>query len=201
MAEDEDTGEKTKTGLVDPSSTYYTKLETNVLTFKNLSWVPDIATHDTATGITLTIDDKTDGHYPIYNATDGRILSLREVERLRTLKADMISTYTGNSLLNGNEIILGQVPKTNTMINILGTLTESQVEVVTEDNFDSIFGLNQEDFEAAINSNLEELRNSRQELQNTLNQQLEMVKDIGVINQQKIDSLEDLNENARGFKT
>ena len=150
MAEDENTGEKTKTGLVDPSSTYYTKLETNVLTFKNLSWVPDIATHDTATGITLTIDDKTDGHYPIYNATDGRILSLREIERLRTLKADMISRYTGNSLLNGNEIILWQIPKTNTMININGTLTESKGELITEENSEELKGLNEKDFVDAI---------------------------------------------------
>lgn len=138
LAKDEETGQTSKTGLVNPNSTYYTVLETNIITFKNLSWVPDIATHDTDAGITLTIDDKTGGHYPIYNATDGRILSRNEVSRLRTIEAEMISRYTGNSLFNGNEIILWQVPKTNSMININGTLSEDKQEVLTADNFDII---------------------------------------------------------------
>lgn len=145
------TAENKSTGLVNPDSNYYTVIETNVLEFKNLSWVPDIATHDIATGITLTLDDKTGGHYPIYNATDGRILSRSEVSRLRTLKADMISRYTGNSLLNGNEIILWQIPKTNTMININGTLTNDRSEVLTKKNFNNYrlaewFKLNNFDF-------------------------------------------------------
>ena len=97
-------------------------------------------TRDSTAGLTFVLSDKTGGHYPIYNATDGRILSRSEVRKLRTIEAQMLSSYTGNSLLNGNEIILWQLPKTNSMININGTLTEDKTEVITEDNFDQIFG-------------------------------------------------------------
>ena len=162
--ENEETGEKSKTGLVDPNSMYYEKLESNILTFKNLSWVPDISTHDSATGVTLTIDDKTDGHYPIYNATDGRILSRAERDKLRTIKADMLSSYTGNSLLNGNEIILWQIPKTNTMININGTLTESKMELITPDNKD-LYTMSETDIvQAQMQASFNEFLQKRQEL-------------------------------------
>ena len=51
----------------------------------------------------------------------------------------MLSQYTGNSLLSGNEVILWQIPKSNTMININGTLSSDKSEVVTAKNFNSIF--------------------------------------------------------------
>lgn len=138
LEENEETGEMIKTSLVDPNSSYYTIIEPEIITFKNLSWTPDLTTMDAITGVTLTVDDQTEGHYPIYNATDGRILRRSERDKLRSLKADIVSTYTGASLLNGNEILLWQVPKTNTMIDIAGTLTSSKSEVVSADNFSNI---------------------------------------------------------------
>jgi len=59
---------------------------------------------DKSNSLSIEIRDGTNGDYPIYNSSDGRLLSRAEVKN-RYLKACFVDK-TGKSMLNGNEIII-----------------------------------------------------------------------------------------------
>ena len=107
--------------FINKESQYYTVLYSNELQFRNLSWVADLATWDVAIGLSISFDDRSNGHYPIYNGTDGSLLNPHDSTKDRTLQADIYSSYSGKSYLNGQESLIWKVPKINSMINVLDT--------------------------------------------------------------------------------
>ena len=101
---------------------------------------------------------------------DGKILARKDLEVERILKADILGSYTKSSMLTGGELILWQIPKTNTMINISGTLTYGRSEVLrkpTEDNDGSLY----------ITGETELLEKIANYVQNLCLEKLENIKD------------------------
>ena len=111
-------------------------VESNIITFTNASWVADPETQAKALGVTLTTDDKSNGNYPLYNGSDGRILQRYDTTKKRTLIADLKSIYTKQSALNGNETILWSIPINNTMINFNGTVSSSNFTEISAQNYE-----------------------------------------------------------------
>lgn len=90
------------------------QIESNELQFNNLREVLD---DDKSNRMSIVFKDGTNGDYPIYNSTDGKLLSRLEVKD-RILEADLLDNR-GKSCLNGNEIIIWQLPKTGSMIQFV----------------------------------------------------------------------------------
>ncbi len=113
--ENEDTGVEE----INKDSQYYTVIYSDPLEFKNLSYIPDLTTWDASIGLTISATDKSNGHYPLYSAGKGSsLLNLADGDKKRELVADIASSYTGRSYLNGQETIIWKVPKVNSMINV-----------------------------------------------------------------------------------
>lgn len=104
--------------IINKESEYYTVLRSNDLVFKNLTYIKDLTTWDAAIGLNVTFNDKSNGHYPLYNGSDGSLLNPHDSEKDRILEADIKSSYTGRSYLNGQEILIWKIPKINSMISI-----------------------------------------------------------------------------------
>ena len=106
---------------INKESEYYTVLKSNLLEFKNLSWIPDPATWDALIGLNITFNDRSNGYYPLYNGSDGYLLNPNDASKDRTLEADIQSSYSGKSYLNGQEELIWKIPITNTMISVAET--------------------------------------------------------------------------------
>lgn len=134
--------------VINKESQYYTVLYSNELQFRNLSWVADLATWDMAIGLNITIKDKSNGHYPVYNGTDGSLLNPHDSTIDRLLEADISSSYSGKSYLNGQESLIWKVPKINSMISIRdaefpvmgGQLLQGDDPIFDVDNYGTIIG-------------------------------------------------------------
>ena len=106
------------------------QIESNELQFNNLREVLD---DDKSNRMSIAFRDGTNGDYPIYNSTDGKLLSRLEVKD-RILEADLLDSR-GKSCLNGNEIIIWQLPKIGSMIQFVSpALTANNgVELLEDD--------------------------------------------------------------------
>lgn len=104
--------------IINKESEYYTVLRSNDLVFRNLTFIKDLTTWDAAIGLNVTFNDKSNGHYPLYNGSDGSLLNPHDSEKDRILEADIKSSYTGRSYLNGQETLIWKIPKVNSMISI-----------------------------------------------------------------------------------
>lgn len=113
-------GPRDNNGNIIKESDHYRKIVSNIITFINLTAVPDPNTQDAAIGVKITYDDESNGQYPLYDGQTGKILDNFDSSEERTLTMDFVSKYSGKSYLNGNESIIWEVPKTNTMIDPSG---------------------------------------------------------------------------------
>lgn len=136
-------------GILNRESQHYTVVESNILEFNNKSIVPDSLTWDAAIGLTVQFNDKSNGIYPLYNGSDGRILNINDATKDRVLEADIKSSYNGRSYLNGNETLIWKIPKYNTMIEVSsdsmeimnGQLLAENDDIITKTIFETYSGV------------------------------------------------------------
>ena len=101
---------------IDRKSDEYTIAYSNELVFENNREIVDLSYLDKVDGLTINYSDNSDGNYPLYNGATGEILNKSDFTKTRKWIAEFFSIQTKQSYFNGNETIIWQVPKVNTMI-------------------------------------------------------------------------------------
>ena len=111
-------GHKLESGGYDSTDPDYRIIKSNELEFTNLRAISNQESDDKAKALKISFEDGTNGQYTMYNGSDGKILNDNDWKKDRILSISCDSLATGESYLNGNEILIWGIPVQNTMFSI-----------------------------------------------------------------------------------
>ena len=116
----------------DTSDPNYVVVKSNVLEFTNEAMTSNPLSDDKNSALQITCEDGSNGDYPIYSGITGQLLSRTDVSLVRNFKATCKSLYDGSNYLTGDETIIWQIPKINTMIVINDSFIEDGAQLLSE---------------------------------------------------------------------
>lgn len=93
------------------------KLKSNKLEFKNAQQIPNQATVLAAAEVTINLADGSNGVYNLYDPNTNRLYS--DLENKKRLMFVTCTDKDDNSIFMGQEIIIWQFPKKNTMLQLM----------------------------------------------------------------------------------
>ena len=116
----------------DTSDPNYVVVKSNVLEFTNEAMTSNPLSDDKNSALQITCEDGSNGDYPIYSGITGQLLSRTDVSLVRNFKATCKSLYDGSDYLTGDETIIWQIPKRNTMIVVNDSFIEEGAQLLSE---------------------------------------------------------------------
>lgn len=122
----------------DTSDPNYVVVKSNVLEFTNEAMTSNPLSDDKNSALQITCEDGSNGDYPIYSGITGQLLSRTDVSLARNFKATCKSLYDGSNYLTGDETIIWQIPKINTMIVVNDSFIKDGAQLLNESPHEKI---------------------------------------------------------------